>query len=195
MNIADQLTAKDFANARAIMRAALGDDCHIEGYYIAECYDKNGKLKWRDLFANTVVTVGKNLMLDSALAGSAYTVTGPFLGLISSVSFTAISAADTMTSHAGWLEAGNANAPTYTSPRKTAAWSAASAGSKALSAALGFAITGTGTIKGGFLNYGSGALSTIDNTAGTLFSAGLFTGGDRSVLNGDTVNVSYSVGL
>jgi hypothetical protein len=195
MNIADQLTAKDYAAARAIMQAALGDDCRIEGYYVAECYGPDGKLKWRDLFANTVVTVGKNLMLDSALAGSAYTVTGPFLGLISSVSFTAISAADTMTSHSGWLEAGATNAPTYTSPRKTCAWSSASAGSKALSSALSFAMTGTGTIKGGFINYGSGALSTIDNTGGTLFSAGLFTGGDRSVLNGDTVQVSYSVGL
>lgn len=195
MNIADQLTAKDFAAARAIMRNALGDDCHIEGYYIAECYGRDGKLKWRDLFANTVVTVGKNAMLDQSLAGAAYTVTGPFMGLISSVSFSAISAADTMTSHAGWTEAGATNAPTYTAPRKTCAWSAASAGSKALSAALSFAITGTGTLKGGFLVFASGAVSTIDNTAGTLFSAGLFTGGDRAVLSGDTVQVSYSVGL
>jgi hypothetical protein len=195
MNLGDQLTPQDFANARAIMRGALGDDCRIEGYYIAECYGPDGELKWRDLFANTVVTVGKNQMLDAALAGAAYTVTGPYLGLISSVSYSAISAADTMTSHAGWLEAGATNAPTYTSPRKTAAWSAASAGSKALSSALSFAMTGTGTLKGGFLVYGSGAVSTIDNTAGTLFSAGLFTGGDRATLNGDTVQVSYSVGL
>lgn len=150
---------------------------------------------YEEEFFNTVMTLGKNLMLDQSLAGAAYTVTGPFLGLISSTSYSAISAADTSASHAGWLEAGNANTPTYTSPRKTMAWSAASGGSKALSSALSYAITGTGTIKGAAAWIGSGAVSTIDSTAGTLLSAGLFTGGDRAVLNGDTVNVSYSMAL
>ena len=98
-----------------------------------------------------------------------------------------------MTSHGGWLEAGGANAPTYTPPRNTAVFSSASAGSKALSAALAFAITGGGTIKGVFMVYGTGAVSTIDNTSGTLLSAGLFSGGDRAVLNGDTVNVSWTL--
>ena len=100
-----------------------------------------------------------------------------------------------MSSHAGWLEAGNANAPTYTSPRKTAAWSSASSGSKALSSALSFSITGSGTVKGCFLVYGSGAVTTIDNTSGTLYSAGLFSGGDKVVSNGDTLNVSYTASL
>jgi hypothetical protein len=117
------------------------------------------------------------------------------MGLISSVSYTTGPAAgDTMASHAGWLEAGGANAPTYTAPRKTAAWNAATGGSKALSAALTFAITATGQINGAFLVYGSGALSTIDNTAGVLFSAGAFAA-FKSVSSGDTLNVSYSVGM
>jgi hypothetical protein len=111
------------------------------------------------------------------------------------VSFSATNAADTMSSHAGWTEAGNANAPTYTAPRKTAAWSAASGGSKALSSALSFAITGTGTVKGAFMVYGSGAVSTIDNTSGTLYSAGVFSGGDKVVGNGDTLSVSYTASL
>lgn len=117
------------------------------------------------------------------------------MGLISSTSFTAVAAADTMSSHGGWLEAGLANAPTYTAPRKTAAWSAASSGSKALSSALSFAITGTGTVKGCFLVFGSGAVSTIDNTSGVLYSAGLFTGGDKAVVSTDTLNVSYTASL
>jgi hypothetical protein len=100
-----------------------------------------------------------------------------------------------MASHSGWTEAGGANAPTYTAPRKTCVWSAASAGSKALSASLSFAITGAGTIKGCFVVYGTGALATIDNTAGVLYSAGLFSGGDKTVGSGDTLNVSYSTSL
>lgn len=147
------------------------------------------------VFPNVVCTVGKNVMLDAALAGSSYTVVGPYMGLISSTSYSAVAAADTMTSHAGWLEAGGTNAPTYTAPRKTAAWSAASAGSKALSASLSYSITGSGTVKGCFIVYGTGALSTIDNTAGTLYSAGLFTGGDQPVVNGNTLAVSYSTSL
>lgn len=151
--------------------------------------------KWHDEFDNTVVTVGKNAALDAFLAGSAYTVTGPYLGLISSVGYSAISATDTMSSHSGWTEAGSTNAPTYTRPRPTAAWSSASAGSKSLSSALSFAITGTGTVKGAFLVFGSGAVTALDSTAGTLYSAGLFGTGDRAVLSGDTLNVSWTGSL
>lgn len=181
--------------ASLVTRPGIDESCIAIGRFVAECRDRDGNLRWRDEFPNTVVTVGKNALLTDALAGSSYTVTGPFMGLISSTSFSAINAADTMASHAGWLEAGNANAPTYTAPRKTAVFAAASAGAIALSAALGFAITGTGTIEGAFMTFGSGSVSTIDNTSGTLLSAGLFTGGTRAVLSGDTVNVSWSLSL
>lgn len=191
----DKLTPVASASATLITRPGIADILGIEGRFTVECFDANGALRWSDDFLNTVVTVGKNAMLDAALAGSAYTVTGPFMGLISSTSFTAISASDTMASHTGWLEAGGANAPTYTGNRQTCVWSAASGGAKALSVALSYTMTGGGTLKGAFITYGSGALATKDNTAGTLFSAGLFTGGDRAVLTSDVVNVSYSVSL
>lgn len=190
----DRLNATDGVGASLTRSGDLFEQMFAEGVYTVECV-RDGEVIWTDAIHNTVMTVGKNLALDTFLAGSAYTVTGPYMGLISSTSYSAISAADTMSSHAGWLEAGNANAPTYTSPRKTAVWSAASAGAKALSAALSFAITGTGTVKGAFMVYGSGAVTTIDNTSGTLLSAGLFSGGDRSVVSGDTLNVSYSLAM
>ena len=101
-------------------------------------------------------------------------------------------AGDSMSSHGGWTEAGNANAPTYTSPRKTmtSAWGAASAGSM-VSNAQAFAITGSGTLKGAFLNIGG--TSTIDNTTGLLYSAATFSGGDKVVANSDTVNVTVTL--
>lgn len=191
----DKLNAVAQTSAGLITRPGIADRLRAEGVYVVKCYDANGVLKWTDTFENTVVTVGMNLMLDQSLAGSAYTVTGPFMGLISSVSFSAISAADTMASHAGWLEAGSANAPTYSGTRNTCAWSAASAGAKSLSSALTFNMTGTGTVEGAFIVLGSGATSAIANTGGTLLSAGLFSGGTRSVLNGDTLNCSYSLTL
>lgn len=140
-------------------------------------------------FNNLVTTVGGNDMLDKYLAGSAYTATW-FLGLISSVSYSAVALGDTMASHAGWLEAGAANVPLYSqAARPTAAWAAASAKSKAFSSALAFTIVTTGgTVKGCFLT----SVATKDGTTGTLFSAGLFTGGDKVVTPGDTLNVSYT---
>lgn len=141
-------------------------------------------------FPNVVTTFGKNYLLDNGLAGSAYTAAF-YMGLISSVSYSAVAAADTMASHAGWLEAGATNAPTYSGSRKTAAWASASAGSKALSAGLVFTFTGAGTVKGCFLN----TVATVDGTTGTLYSAGLFTGGDQPVVATNTLTVTYAASL
>jgi hypothetical protein len=202
----ERAPARECSDASVIRGSGIGEhqasktpsltaNAEAHGRYEVECIGADGKLKWREVIDNVVATVGKNLALDTFLAGSAYTVTGPFMGLISSTSYSAVDAADTMTSHAGWLEAGGANAPTYTGNRKTAAWAAATAGSKALSAALTFAVTGTGTVKGAFLVYGSGASATKDNTGGVLWSAGTFSTGDKAVVNGDTLNVSFSSSL
>ncbi|MDZ4328681.1 MAG: hypothetical protein U1A73_27255 [Pseudomonas sp.] len=148
-------------------------------------------LAWSDTYPNLVTTAGKNDILDKYLAGSGYTGTF-YQGLISSTSYSAVAVGDTMSSHAGWLEAGTANNPTYSqSARPTAAWSSASAGSKALSAALAYSITSSGTVKGSFLT----TVATKDGTSGILVSAGLFTGGDKVVASTDTLNVSYSLGL
>lgn len=191
----ERANAREESDAHVIRASGMHEKAEAKGTYVVECIGKDGELKWRDTIQNVVTKVGKNVMLDAALAGSGYTVVGPFLGLISSTSYTGVSVDDTMSSHAGWLEAGNANAPTYTAPRKTCAWNAAANGSKSLSSALSFAITGSGTVKGCFIVYGTGAVSTVDNTSGTLYSAGLFTGGDKVVGNGDTLNVSYTGSL
>lgn len=185
-----KMTAVALAAAVVATSAVAVENIAPQGHYIAQCHDADGNLKWEDSFPNTVMTAGKNDMLDKYLAGSAYTAAF-YMGLISSVSYSAITAADTMASHAGWLEAGATNVPLYTQgARPTSAWSAASAGAKALSSALTFTIGATGgTLKGAFLT----TVATKDGTTGILFSGGLFTGGDKVVTTGDTVSVSYSL--
>jgi hypothetical protein len=193
----ERAPASDSSDASITRGGKLIDTeaAEAHGYYVVECIGADGQVKWRDDIHNTVVTVGKNLALDTVFAGSAYSVTGPFMGLISSTSFSAIAAADTMASHSGWLEAGGSNAPTYSGNRKTMAFSSASSGSKSLSSALSFSITGSGTVKGAFAVLGTGAVNTKDDTNGTLYSAGLFSGGDKTVANGDTLNVSWTGSL
>lgn len=195
MSNSESANAAHVAAAFVGRGAGLSEGANAQGNYIVECRGPDGNLKWRDEFPNVVATVGKNFMLDQALAGSGYTVVGPYIGLISSVSWSAVAAGDTMASHAGWTEAGATNAPTYTAPRKTATWAAASAGTKALSSTATFAMTGTGTVKGAFMVYGTNASTAIDNTLGTLYSAGTFSNGDKGVGNGDSLYVTYNTNL
>ena len=169
----------------------MSEAAEAHGRYVISCVGQDGQIKWSETIENVVCTVGKNLMLDTALAGTGYTVVGPYMGLISATSYTAVAAGDTMASHAGWLEAGGTNAPTYTGNRKTAAWSAATAGGKAL---IGGACLchrpSPARSRAHSWCIGTGAVATKDDTSGTLWSAGTFTTGDKAVVNGDTLNVS-----
>lgn len=193
----DNILTKDNAFASVIRRPSIDEVLKISGTYKVKCFGADGRLKWSDIIHNLVTTVGKNLTLDTLLAGSSYTVTGPYMGLISSVGYSAIAAGDTMSSHAGWAEAGNGtDYPLYNGTRKTCVFDSAASGSKALSSALSFVIETTGgTVKGCFVVLGTGAVATIADTNGTLFSAGLFSGGDKVVDVADTLQVSYSADL
>lgn len=169
----------------------------MEGRYHVVCRDADGNVKWEEEFPNLVNAVGKQLMLDTLLSGSAYTTVGPFLGLISGASPT-FAASDTMASHGGWTEFIN-----YTvggsAVRGTAVFSSATSSGTTPSnvttktaSAITYTITGAGgTVGGCFLVTGSGAVSTLSSTAGTLYSAGAFATA-KITTAGDTVSVTYS---
>ena len=145
--------------------------------------------KWQDVAVNLVVTVGKNSLLDTFFAGSAYTAAmNMFL-----IGTGTVSATDIMASHGVWLEVGGTNAPAYTGNRPAPAWATASGGSKSISAAQNFAFTSSGTVAGAaFVSAGS---ATKDTTTGVLVSAGDFSGGSKAPANGDQLNVSWSISV
>ena len=176
------------------MGAVQIDPAHAEGHYTVQLHDANGNLKWEDEIENLVVNVGKNLALDTLFAGSAYTVTGPFMGL-ANANVASAAATDTMATKTTWLESGLANAPTYTAPRKTVTFSAASAGAKASTGTYTSTFTGAGTVGGCFIVLGTGAVSTLDSTAGVLYSVGAFTGGSKTVASSDTLTVTYTASM
>lgn len=187
----------DISSAALIKTADFAEQVGMEGHYVAKCYDKDGNLKWEDTIGNLVMAVGKQLMLDTLLSGSAYSATAR-MGLVSGASAPTYAAANTQASHAGWLESGLANAPTYSGSRPTITFSSATSSgttpsnvtTKAGSAAVSFTFTGSGTVAGCFININGSA--TIDDTTGTLYSAGSFTGGNKTVASTDVLNVTYS---
>lgn len=181
----DSLNIGDAVVATLVRGASQADSMELHGHYSVECRDANGELKWNEEIENLVTTVGKNFTMDTIFGN----VAGGAVVMGLKGTGTAV-VGDTQASHLGWSEVGLANAPTYTGNRPTPTFSAASGGAKATSSAVTFAITSSGTVAGAFINIGGSA--TKDNTTGTLFSAGDFTGGARSVINGDTLNVSYT---
>jgi hypothetical protein len=187
----------DHAEVTMQSKASGNESVGIEGHYHVVCRDAAGNLKWEESFLNLVNAVGKQLMLDTFLSGSAYTTVGPFLGLISGASPT-FAAADTMVTHAGWTEFVN-----YTvggsAVRGTASFSSATSTGTTptnvttkAATVITYTITGAGgTVGGCFLVTGSGAVNTQSNTSGTLYSAGAFATA-RVTTAGDTVSVTYS---
>jgi hypothetical protein len=155
----------------------------ITGAYTVECFDADGNLKWSDQIKNLVVTAGRNDLLDKYFSGSSYTASW-YLGLIDSGGTYA--AGDTMASHAGWTE----NTGYSNSTRPAPTWNSAASASKSTTATA-FNINATGTIGGAFLTTNN----TKGGTTGILYSAGNFTGGNRSVASGDTLNVTYTASV
>ena len=182
----DKAQVGDTFGASLTAQGVLEEKQTLEGHYRFELTDSEGNTLWIEDVKNLITTVGKGQLWTTGFIG-----TTVYMGLISSASFSAVAAADTMTSHAGWLEAGLAHAPTYTAPRPTETFSATTNGTIVSAAALAFVFTGSGTVEGGFLNGGTGATNTIDNTGGVLLSAGTLAVA-QPVISGNTLNVSYS---
>jgi len=175
----------DICAASVDRGAGHHESVEMHGHYHVVCHGADGEIKWEDEINNIVTTVGKTLTITGALTNTAQGIA--YMGLKGTG--TAL-VGDTQASHGSWLEVGATNAPTYTAPRKIPTWSAAVSGSISPTAAQVFAMTGSGTVAGCFLNVNG--TSAIDNTTGTLFSAGDFTGGSKTVTSGDTLSVTYT---
>lgn len=189
----------DSASASLTRGAAHDETLGIQGWYDVKCYDSEGNLKWEDVAPNLVNAVGKQDLFNYYFGATSNggTASGAnYLGLLGGT--TTYTAADTMASHA-WTEVGGTNAPAYTGNRQAPVWTTAtSTGSTPTNVtsktapALTFSMTSSGTVAGCFINSGSGASATKDTTTGVLYSAGSFTGGSKTVANGDSLAVTYS---
>lgn len=160
------------------------------GVYKIQCIGADGAVKWEDEMHNLVVNQGLQSMVSVYLDGGTQ-ITTWYIGLITGPgSGTTIAAGDTLASHAGWTEYTD-----YSGNRKTATFGTATTADPSVidntASPASFTISGAGgTVAGAFL------CSVDTGTSGTLFSASDFQSpGDRVVVSGDTLNVSYTFSL
>jgi hypothetical protein len=160
------------------------------GVFTVQCYDKDGNLKWESKSPNLVVNVGLQDMNTKYFSGSSYTAAW-YIGLYGAGASNNPAAGDTAASHAGWTEVvaySQATRPQATFGTATTADPSVISNSASPAA---FSINGSTTVGGAFLI----SNNTKSGTTGILFSASDFTGGDRAVVNGDTLNVTYQFSL
>ena len=178
-SMAESIQAGVGKNAQGQEQFGLG------GVFNVQCFDVNGNLKWEDQFHNLVVNEGLQDLNTKYFKGVTYSAAW-YLGLVTGPgSGTTYAATDTLASKA-WTEFTD-----YTGSRKAATFGTATLAdpsviSNSASPSV-FTITAPGgTVAGAFLT------SVTSGTSGILFSEGDFTGGDKIVAAGDTVNVTYT---
>jgi hypothetical protein len=186
--------AADVVSSGLTCNTKAGEAAQAAGAYHVECRDKDGNLKWAAESKNLVVSVGLQYMAGTSLDGTTARITTWYLGLITGPgSGTTIIAANTMSTHAGWTEYVNySNTNRVTASLAVATTATPSVVTNSASPAV-FNINGAGgVVAGAFLT----SANDKSGTTGTLFSAADFGGaGDRTVVDGDTLSVTYQFSL
>ena len=187
----EKLKVTDQMSSGLIAGTQSGEQAKATGVYHVECRDKDGNLKWSADTKNLVVNAGLAYMAGTALTSVAQ-ITTWYIGLYGSGASNTPAAGDTMSSHAGWTEVtAYSNATRVAATFVTATTANPSVVTNSASPAV-FNINGTTTVGGAFLTSGSAK----GGTTGTLFSAADFSSpGDRSVVSGDIISVTYTFSL
>lgn len=187
----EKAKAADSTASGLIANSGFAEEAKATGKYVVECFDKDGNLKWVAETPNLVVNVGLQYMAGAALTSTTQ-ITSWYVGLYGSGATNSPAAGNTMSSHGTWTEDTNYSEATRPAATFAAATNAnPSVVTNTLNKAA-FTINATTTIGGAFLT----SDNTKGGTTGTLFSAADFQSpGDRSVVSGDILNVTYTFSL
>ena len=185
----EKAASTDTVSAGLVARTGADFGARAGGVFHVQCLDKDGNLKWETSEHNLVVNEGLQEMNTEFFKGAAYTAAF-FLGLVTGPgSGTTFAAADTLASKA-WTEFTN-----YAGSRKAVTFGTATTADPSVisnsAAPSSFTISGAGgVVAGAFL------CTVSSGTSGVLFSESDFTSpGDRTVVSGDTLNVTYTFSL
>ena len=187
----EKVKSQDTAASSLTAGGLATDSASAKGVYKIQCHDKDGNLKWEDTAPNLVVNGGLQDMNAKYFTGSSYTAAW-YLGLYGAAASNNPAAGDTMSSHAGWTEVtdySQSTRPVCTFGTPTTANPSVATNSASPAT---FSINATTTVGGAFLT----SNNTKGGTTGTLYSAADFSSpGDRSVVSGDTLSVTYTLSL
>lgn len=181
--------ASDTVNGSVARKNGFNESMSAGGVFTITCHDSEGNEKWVDICPNLVVNVGLQDMNNKYFTGSTYTAAW-YIGLVNgSSSTTTFSGGDTLASHAGWDENSS-----YSGNRKALSFGAATLADPSninnASSAASFTMNANATIAGAFV------ANVATGTSGTLFSVSDFQSpGDRTVVSGDVLNITYSFNL
>jgi len=185
----EKAASTDTVSAGLVARTGFTEASRAGGVFHVQCFDKDGNLKWSTSEHNLVVNEGLQDMNTQYFKGSTYTADF-YLGLITGPgSGTTFAAADTLASKA-WTEYTD-----YAGSRKAVTFGTATTADPSVisnsAAPSSFTISGAGgTVAGAFL------CTVASGTSGVLFSESDFQSpGDRTVVSGDTLNVTYTFSL
>jgi hypothetical protein len=187
----DKVKSQDVAASSLIAGGTASDSASAKGVYKVQCHDAQGNLKWEVEAPNLVVNEGLQDMNAKYFTGTTYTAAW-YLGLYGSGSTNSPAAGDTMSSHAGWTEVtdySQATRPACTFGTPTTANPSVATNSASPAT---FSINATTVVGGAFLT----TSNTKGGSTGILYSAADFSApGDRSVVSGDTLSVTYTLSL
>lgn len=186
----DQAKPTDSVAAGLVAKTGFSEASKAGGVFHIQCFDSEGNLKWADTMHNLVVNEGLQDMNTQYFKGNTYTAAF-YLGLIDGPSAsTTYNAADTLAVHGGWTEFTN-----YSGSRKAVTFGTATLADPSVigngASPAQFSITSSGgVVAGAFL------CTVASGTSGVLFSEADFQApGDRTVVSGDTLNVTYTFSL
>jgi hypothetical protein len=187
----DKVKSQDVATSSLIAGGSAADSASAKGVYKIQCHDAQGNLKWEAAAPNLVVNEGLQDMNAKYFTGVSYSAVW-YLGLYGSGATNSPAAGNTMASHGSWTEVtdySQATRPVCTFGTPTTANPSVATNSASPAT---FSINATTVVGGAFLT----SDNTKGGTTGTLYSAADFSApGDRSVVSGDTLSVTYTLSL
>lgn len=182
----------DSVSDTLVAKGSISSNLGLKGYVKITCYDADGNLKWEEDGPNLVTNEGEAHFLDVGVH-NATQITAWSVGLLGSVTGAAgtLAEGDTL----GSWGTGISEFTTYSEGTREAylegaVTTGATPSVDNTTTPASFSISGAGgTVGGAFL----ASTSTKGGTAGILLAEKAFTGGDRSLNSGDTLNIEYTL--
>ena len=200
MNV-ENIKAYDEVTAKILMRPDIGEAGRVSGAFAVKCFrkhhsialgeyrrpgsDKSYGLLWTDnedlKDKNLIVNTGLTYLVGSALIAVTVDTTW-FVGLMDASP--TVAAADTLASHAGWVEF------TEFDEVNRVAWTGVAGAAGVVTNTASPAVFTINAAGGGL---GGAFLGGVNTGTGTMFSGKALTGGNRTVADNDVVQVTYVV--